>query len=428
MHQKLEDKFNVIHPTNKNATYSSIMNYSDDLKKPLQRWYRYKEGFSIELVKQLIEDYNKNPNGVILDPFLGSGTTVITANKLGFKGIGFEVNPFSYFLSKCKLRNYEEDCIKEFHESFNEITKKALERVDKYPLPKLSISKKVFDDEVEDFFMTVKQFIEKAEYKFVETKELMLLGWLSSIEELSNYRKAGNGLKKKKYVKPRILSKEDGFSVISNAYQNIYEDIINNHFDFDIEIYNDSSLNMESYISDSSISGIIFSPPYANCFDYTEIYKLELWFGEFVNKYSDLKKLREVSLRSHLNGNLVIPEDAVVTDTLELLLKELETKELWDKRIPKMLKLYFNDMFRIIDNAYKVLENDGFCSIVVGNSAYGGIVFPTDLILAEYAESIGFTVDKVEVDRYIITSSQQYEMTKNNKKFLRESVVCLIKK
>ncbi|MBZ2174351.1 hypothetical protein K8M07_03725 [Schnuerera sp. xch1] len=61
MHQKLEDKFNVIHPTNKNATYSSIMNYSDDLKKPLQRWYRYKEGFSIELVKQLIEDYNKNP-------------------------------------------------------------------------------------------------------------------------------------------------------------------------------------------------------------------------------------------------------------------------------------------------------------------------------------------------------------------------------
>ena len=46
---------------------------------------------------------------------------------------------------------------------------------------------------------------------------------------------------------------------------------------------------MGSYIKDSSIDGIIFSPPYANCFDYTEIYKLELWFGGFVKDYSELK-------------------------------------------------------------------------------------------------------------------------------------------
>ena len=38
-----------------------------------------------------------------------------------------------------------------------------------------------------------------------------------------------------------------------------------------------------------------------------------------------------------------------------------------------------------------------------------------------------FNVDKIEVDRYIITSSQQYEMTKETGKYLRESVVCLVK-
>ena len=88
---------------------------------------------------------------------------------------------------------------------------------------------------------------------------------------------------------------------------------------------------------------------------------------------------------------------------------------------------YFRDMFNIIDNCFKTLKKGGFCAIVVGNSAYGGIVLPTDLILAQYAEKIGFTVDKIEVDRYIITSSQQYEKTKQDGKFLRESVVCLIK-
>ena len=115
------------------------------------------------------------------------------------------------------------------------------------------------------------------------------------------------------------------------------------------------------------------------------------------------------------------------SDVLTELLDESQKKDLWDKKIPKMLQLYYDDMFKVIKESYRVLDDKGFCCIVVGNSAYGGVVFPADLILAEYAESIGFSVDKIEVDRYIITSSQQYEMTKETRKYLRESVVCLVK-
>ena len=115
------------------------------------------------------------------------------------------------------------------------------------------------------------------------------------------------------------------------------------------------------------------------------------------------------------------------TDVVKKEQTELQKKELWDKRIPKMLQLYYDDMFKVLDECYKVLDDKGFCCIVVGNSSYGGIVFPADLILAAYAEEIGFNVDKIEVDRYIITSSQQYEITKETRKYLRESVLCLIK-
>lgn len=183
---------------------------------------------------------------------------------------------------------------------------------------------------------------------------------------------------------------------------------------------------MDKYVEKNSVTGIIFSPPYANCFDYTEIYKLELWFGKFVSEYAELKELRKQSLHSHLNGNFKI-EVENKSDTLTELLVKLQEKELWDKKIPKMLQLYYDDMFMVLEKCYKVLEHKGFCTIVVGNSAYGGIIFPADLILAEYAEKIGFTVDKIEVDRYIITSSQQYEKTKESGKYLRESVICLVK-
>ena len=93
-----------------------------------------------------------------------------------------------------------------------------------------------------------------------------------------------------------------------------------------------------------------------------------------------------------------------------------------------MLSLYFSDMFRVLEQCYKVLEPGGFCAIVVGNSAYSNIVVPTDLLLAEYAEMIGFKVDQIIVDRYIITSSQQYDETKGFKEFLREGIVCLQKR
>lgn len=423
--RKLENNYRVIYPESPNATYTSLLNYSDDLNKPFQRWYRYKEGFSIDLVEHLIKEYAKHKEGIIVDPFSGSGSTLLAANLMGYSGIGFEVNPFSYFLSKCKLEQYTKENIEQFKEIYEQILKQASEADADYVLPKVSIRDKVFDDEIEKYYMNIGLLIENSSVD-EKIKNLLKLGWLACLEPLSNYRKAGNGLKIKKYVKPRIITADDARVMLLEEYQNMYIDLLKSKRKGMATLYNESCFNMPERIKENSVEGIIFSPPYANCFDYTEIYKLELWFGKFVSEYSDLKKLRNASLHSHLNGDLNI-EVEPKSETLTKLLVELQKKELWDKKIPKMLQLYYNDMFQVLDESYKALGDGGFCCIVVGNSAYGGIVFPADLILAEYAEKIGFRIDKIEVDRYIITSSQQYEMTKENGKYLRESVVCLVK-
>lgn len=422
---ELENKYRVIYPESSNATYTSLLNYSDDLNKPFQRWYRYKEGFSVELVEQLIREYSKHKSGIILDPFLGSGSTLLAANNMGYSGIGFEVNPFSMFLAKCKLEQYTKDIIEQFKEKYEEILQMATETDNDYVLPKLSISKKVFSVEIEKYYMNIGVLIDNcnADERILN---LLKLGWLACLEPLCNYRKAGNGLKIKKYIKPKVITIDDARVMMLEEYQNIYIDLLKSKGDRYSILYNESCLNISKRIESNSIEGIIFSPPYANCFDYTEIYKLELWFGKFVSEYADLKKLRNISLHSHLNCDLNFEVESKSGILAELLV-ELQKKELWDKKIPKMLQLYYDDMFKVLEESYKVLDNEGFCCIVVGNSAYGGIVFPADLILAEYGEKIGFKVDKIEVDRYIITSSQQYEMTKDTGKYLRESVVCMVK-
>lgn len=422
----LERPFKVLMPSSGRATYKSPLNFSDDLQKPFQRWCRYKEGYSTSLVTNLIKLYNNNPNGIIMDPFLGSGSTIVGANLMGLDGVGFEVNPFSYHLAKCKTQKYSESDIKLLKICSFEVLEKAKDNIIPYSLPKLSFADKVFDKEIEGYYLRIRESI-KLSNAPQHIQSLLMLGWISKIEEFCNYRKAGNGLKRKKYKNPKKITVDQVYKSMSELYTNMISDIEEYSQKKNATIYNRSCLNMDSCIKDSSISGIIFSPPYANCFDYTEIYKLELWFGEYVKDYSDLKVLRNSALRSNLNGKLK-DDVSISTASLDHLVEELKGKDVWDKRIPQMLRLYFSDMFKVLNQCFRVLEKNGFCAIVVGNSSYSNIVFPTDLLLAEYAASIGFTVDQIVVDRFIITSSQQYDNTKYLKDYLRESVVCLQKK
>lgn len=433
IYENLEDSIKVIYPTNGNATYKSMLNYSEEATTERQRWYRYKEGYSVNLVESIIREFCENKEGTILDPFLGSGTTILGANNLDYEGIGFEVNPFSCFLSKCKLTNYTLDEKVEFTNLYPQFLREAkiLNNKMVQPLPKLSIAEKVFNPEIQNYFLTVKYIIKK--YKGAENvKNLLYLGWLSSIEPVSNYRKAGNGLKKKAISKMNVVSIGDVDEVLLDLYKKIEEDLDKNLGNFRCSIFNQSSIKLKEVISPNSIQGVIFSPPYANSFDYTEIYKLELWFGDFVKDYSDLKILRKDSLRSHLNGliNSSFEElDQLKSlPELDILVNELQNKKLWNNKIPVMLKKYFSEMFDLIEKIYDLLVKDGFCTIIVGNSSYGGIVIPTDLLLANYAIKMGFEVENIVVDRFIITSSQQYKITLSNKQFLRESIVCLRKR
>ena len=69
-------------------------------------------------------------------------------------------------------------------------------------------------------------------------------------------------------------------------------------------VINSDSLEVDTLIKDNSIDLCFYSPPYANCFDYFEIYKIELWVGEFVKSYEELRLKRKQALVSNLSANL----------------------------------------------------------------------------------------------------------------------------
>lgn len=422
-----EKGFIVNYPETTSATYKSLVNYASDLATPIQSWYRYKEGYSIKLVDQILTKYNVKPGDLIVDPFCGSGSTLLQAKIKKCNSLGFEINPFSSFLAKVKTQDYKKKDIKIFNESL--VALKKINKNKKVDIPKLSTIEQLFEKDALLYLLTLRQEIDQIKNKRVSN--LLMLAWLGILEEASNYRKAGNGLKIRKTIKKTTRDEEYVKNLFFAAANNIQKDL-----DFasaisgnvSTSVIEDTCFNLSKYTKKGSVKGVIFSPPYANCFDYTEIYKVELWMGTFVKEYTDLKSLRKRGIRSHLNGYEVGTRLAVESvPELGIIVTELLQKKLWDKRIPKMVEAYFNDMFQALSEIYKSLKKNGFCVIIVSNSAYGGVVVPTDLLLAKFAKHLGFRVSSINVARYIITSSQQYKETEKYRKYLRESIIYLEK-
>ena len=71
---------------------------------PVHEWYRFVLSFPPHLVREYLLDHIKlRSGGTVLDPFCGTGTTVVEAKKLGFSGFGLESSPMACFATATKV-------------------------------------------------------------------------------------------------------------------------------------------------------------------------------------------------------------------------------------------------------------------------------------------------------------------------------------
>lgn len=426
-YQELDSRYYVTNNELNNATYTNVdSNFVFSAEYARHRWFNYKEGFSPVLVEKIFEEYDLNEGSVVCDPFCGAGTTLLVAKAKGMDSIGFEVNPFAALITRIKTANYEDKDIKEFKNILRELSVMTI--VEEITLPENEYLRRIFEPEMLIVQLNIRDHIKRLNPG--KAKDLLFFAWICTLEDCSLYRKAGNGLKVKR--KPPVYEPGAAFEYALGKIQNKADSMIEDYTEEDNgilpKLYIDSVTTLEEHVPEETIDLVLFSPPYANCFDYTKIYYLELWFGEFVNSPGDQKEIRMKSLRSHCHATW--PErytEFYMPELNDEILPLLREQKLWTNRIPDMLNGYFADMEEALKQIYQTLKKGGHCAIVVSNSAYAGIVIPTDVFLAIIAEKIGFKVQEIAVERLIITSSQQYKKTEHIRKYLRESIVKLEK-
>ncbi|MET3728192.1 DNA modification methylase [Fictibacillus halophilus] len=417
--QVFQSNYNI---TNREE-YKNLVNFSTNQSEPYHSWFNYKEGYSTRLVENLLEKFGYKEGQYLLDPFSGSGTSLLTGKILGLNTVGFDVNPISVFITKAKTQDYNNDDILQIEQIIQKLNLEALyEKADK---PNLSIIDKIFQEKQLNDLLKLKAFI--ANYEGVRIHYLLKLAYLSIIESVSNMKKDGNGIKYKKNPNPKDVELE--YLVTLNKIKEDIKIAPIKKSESLTRVFHQSFIDIKKNeeLLDVKYDFLITSPPYANCFDYCAVYKMELWMGDFVKDYKDFKKLRQMAIRSHVNGS-VNPDMEHVYPLIKWISEEIDKFDLWDNKIPRMINGYFDDMTKSIKHFYALMKSGGKVAIVVANSAYKGYIVPTDLMLAYIAENAGFKVKEIGVCRSINTSSQQINQNKYLKQYMRESIILLEKK
>lgn len=413
--ERLSAKYKIVD----GSYYEGLVNFKTNMVAPKHKWYDYKQGYSEKLVRHIIEVENPSKDFFILDPFCGVGTTNLTAIDMGFRTIGFDTNPMAILTTKAKTHCYtkeELDLISDYIDNFQLPTSKA-------DIADGKVIKTSFTEDVLDVLLKIRYFVDSIESEYVKT--LFRLALISIIDKCSLKIKDGNGLKfKKNYVPVPDICK-----LYLEKVSGMFDDIKQSNENVEHRIFFGSMINEMTFekIRNLSIGLCIFSPPYANCFDYCEVYKLEFWIGGFVKSYEDFENFRSMALRSHVNSKFS-HEFANINQDVDIIASLISTFNVWNKNIPDMIRGYFDDMELMLKNISQILVDKAKCYIVVANSGYKGILVPTDLLLADIAEKYGFRVCNIYHARKIRSSSQQMHILANDyDNLMRESIIELQK-
>ncbi|MDE2940197.1 MAG: site-specific DNA-methyltransferase [Chloroflexota bacterium] len=382
----------------------------------------------------------------LLDPFSGSGTAPLTAGSLGMDATGIELMPIGNLLAGAISAASNGLKRQDFLEAADGLLE-ALAGEDYNPdlmFPHVPITEHAFPDQTERDLAKAREFM--AGVADHSLRSVLTLACVSILEEISYTRKDGQFLRwdpqSGRDVKPKLhkaslptlgeaLSRRigemaDDLAVLKDKYGGTAPEFIEG-----------SSLYELQRLPDNGFDVVVTSPPYANRYDYTRIYALELAYMGY--DAARLKELRQVLLSATVENRSKreqlqrdYGQTAKVSQALEMAdgqtaLQEAlgvlnrEAKNLSNRNVIDLVENYFTEMALVVIELGRLVPPGGHVYMVNDNVRYHGEEVPVDLILSDFAEQSGFRCESIwTLNRGKGNSSQQ--MGRFGRKELRKCV------
>jgi DNA modification methylase len=410
----------------------SIVSYQANKGIPFSGWFKYREGFAEELVRYLLGTLHPQP-GALLDPFAGSGSALFAARDLGWRASGIEVLPVGLYAMQARLAATSVDRVA-FQAAIEDAVSCDFER--QYDVSRafkhIPITRGAFPESEERSLIGYLVFCETS-IADEAVRGLMQYAAFCVLEDISYTRKDGQYLRwdarsgrsqgKRPFNKGRILTFHEA---ISGKLRQMAHDlglapiqttlfaeapVAKNHQE--LRLLNDSCLTLMPEMMSDTFDFILTSPPYANRYDYTRTYALELLYLGCDD--AQVKRLRQTMLSctvenrdkraqlcetyatlnrssdfDHVDG--VFHGQAALQEALTILEVYRKQGRLNNDNISRLVRNYFYEMCFVVAEFARVLKPGGVVAMVNDNVRYAGEEIPVDLILSDFAESFGLSV------------------------------------
>lgn len=374
----------------------------------VHKWYDYLEDFPYQLIEEKIKEYGLKSYSLIVEPFAGSGTTLISANLFNCNAIGFDANPLMTYISEVKT-TWDIDLLL-FKQTVLNISNQFVEKIRNYDnlelrkgfleyMPKKEINQWL-SISLQKEVNLLKNLIDETEN--IKIKNLLLLAMSKSCFDAS-YVSLCPGT-----TFYPFREKEEFWDIFTNKTIQIYKDLqsIQKYENYGTsKLINDTCLSASQYIEKETIDFIITSPPYPNDLEYTRQTRLELYLLDFVKEMNDVQQIKRKMVKGSTklifkesNSEHFISKFKDIQLVSDKIYEQTKDKN-WGFDYPRMVREYFGDMYLCMKEFYNLLKPNANFLQVVGDQTIKGVYIPVCDILIEMAQEIGYRNCKKELFR-----------------------------
>lgn len=380
-------------------------------------YYTYPAKFIPQVAARIIQDYSEEGD-IVIDPFMGSGTTVVEALINKRIGIGVDINEIAVLLSKVKTTPIETDLLKRYYdELLSKLDYKI--SVPNNILEKITLPDRVdywFKPHIKDQLLVILGHILSVPNKDVQ--DFFLIAFAQILKSCSIWLQ--------KSVKPtRDKNKKEYDPFLKFRQQS--RQMLKRHEEFNKIMLEDGISNIDAFrvvenadarnlpCETGAASLIVTSPPYVTSYEYADLHQLaSLWLG-YLDELSEFrKKFIGSAYTERENRDLQSPLALQICDNLG------------DNKKGIGVRNYYADMLESFLEMKRVLKKGGKAAVVIGNTKMRGVEILNAEVFKEQFENIGFeTFDIIhrEIPSKMLPSTRdpktgRFTKTTNSKKEL----------
>ena len=378
-------------------------------------WYSSVLGFSDQLANTVLDRFSASSKSCLLDPYCGSGTALIEAQKRGLRAFGLDANPVSVLASQTKTDwtmdlSRVTDTIARFHDESEALCDDPADPIIHYLRKSGMINRGWISDTSAIRAAAIKRWIDERVPKGGIQRLFTLALLATVINDLANVR-FGPELYCVAPTSPPAVPETSLTTRLETMVSDLKSATIPRTY---ARVrYGDArdgrSIRRAATWTAEPVY-VLTSPPYPTEHDYTRNSRLELVFLEVVTGSESLRRIKRRMLRSHSKGIYVGDRDADVIrgfQPVERIAEEITDRTHdphsgFEGQYPKVIKNYFGGMLRHFKALSTYLPSGSRLAYIVGDEAsYKGVHIATGHLLAQLIDAHvpGLSVDELVVWR-----------------------------